>query len=548
MEGGFVGKKYLLAAEADKIQDFIFRSARLREVAGGSMLLDRFCREVKKGLLSKKERPPEIVISDGGSFRLIFDNEADALAFGEELAEVYRLAAGGSLSVAGPVAYEEKDEFLQANKEAEKKLREAKRCRRGWQNTEQFPFLAYCSSCGSGLAKEYASSHDNERPAYLCASCLAKSNERPLQKGEDFWGRFAMAIGVSEPNCVWPGQEKYRGRTECDPLEDIADYDPRRYVAYLLADGNDLGRLFGKCTTTEQMLTLSDGLEEVMWSALASPARMAMKYPPDKRDGFIPVYPLLLGGDDLFALIPAPWALDFAAQFCREYEAGMQELLRRTGLPSLNGVMKPTVTAVVVICKSNYPYTQAHRAGEALLKKAKQSSKMQAMEKDDNFSAVDFEVITGSRMFKDEEEKKRIRPTLRPYRAGNNGTPEEWGKPVDLLIEQRKELISIPRRRLSQLNELYEEQLLPEALQESELKPWRDRLGALLSRLVRQEELRAKVLNALKAMGDEEKNGYWFRVDRIDGESWHGHAMPDLLRIWDFALDLKVDPDDYEEE
>ncbi|RJQ27236.1 MAG: hypothetical protein C4589_08850 [Peptococcaceae bacterium] len=544
-----MGKKYLLAAEADKIQDFIFRSARLREVAGGSMLLNRFCSEVKKGLLSKEENQPEIMISDGGSFRLIFNNKEDALTFGEELAEVYRLAAGGSLSVAGLVSYEaEKDEFLQANKEAEKKLREAKRRRRGWQITEQFPFLAYCSSCGTGMAKEYASYHDDEQPAYLCAPCLAKSSELHFQKGEDFWGRFAMAIGVSEADCVWPGQKKYRGRTYRDPLEDIADYDPRRYVAYLLADGNDLGRLFGNCTTAEQVCTLSDGLANVMWSALASPARMAIEYPPDERDGFIPVYPLLLGGDDLFALIPAPWALDFAARFCREYEARMQELLRRPELLSLNEVMKPTVTAVVVICKSNYPYARAHQAGEALLEKAKQASKMQALEKGDNFSAVDFEVITGGRMFKDKEEEKGIRPTLRPYRASDNGAPEEWGKPVDLLIWQRKELKGIPRRRLSQLNNLYEEKFLPETLQESGLKPWRDKLGALLARLGRQEEQKEKVLNALRAMGGEEKNGYWFRVDRMDGRPWHGHAMPDMLRVWDFALDLEVEPKDYEEE
>ena len=35
---------YLLAAEADKIQDLIFRSSRLREVVGASQLLTRFCR------------------------------------------------------------------------------------------------------------------------------------------------------------------------------------------------------------------------------------------------------------------------------------------------------------------------------------------------------------------------------------------------------------------------------------------------------------------------------------------------------------------------
>ena len=41
---------YLLAAEADKIQDLLFRSARLREVAGGSQLLTRFCDETPSAL------------------------------------------------------------------------------------------------------------------------------------------------------------------------------------------------------------------------------------------------------------------------------------------------------------------------------------------------------------------------------------------------------------------------------------------------------------------------------------------------------------------
>lgn len=34
--------RYLLAAEADQIQDFIFRASHLREVVGGSQLMTRF--------------------------------------------------------------------------------------------------------------------------------------------------------------------------------------------------------------------------------------------------------------------------------------------------------------------------------------------------------------------------------------------------------------------------------------------------------------------------------------------------------------------------
>jgi hypothetical protein len=42
--------RWLLAAEADQIQDSIFRSSRLREVVGGSQLLTRFCRTYEQRL------------------------------------------------------------------------------------------------------------------------------------------------------------------------------------------------------------------------------------------------------------------------------------------------------------------------------------------------------------------------------------------------------------------------------------------------------------------------------------------------------------------
>ncbi|GIV79007.1 MAG: hypothetical protein KatS3mg050_3401 [Litorilinea sp.] len=70
---------YLLAAEADKIQDFIFRSSRLREVVGASQLLTRFCRSVEETLA--KDYNAQVVVNDGGSFRVIFETKDQAVAF-----------------------------------------------------------------------------------------------------------------------------------------------------------------------------------------------------------------------------------------------------------------------------------------------------------------------------------------------------------------------------------------------------------------------------------------------------------------------------------
>ncbi len=75
--------RYLLAAEADKIQDFLFRSSKLREVVGGSQLLTRFCDEAALHLLEKYGLPKEdIITADGGGFRILFDDYDKAESFG----------------------------------------------------------------------------------------------------------------------------------------------------------------------------------------------------------------------------------------------------------------------------------------------------------------------------------------------------------------------------------------------------------------------------------------------------------------------------------
>ena len=97
--------RYLLAAEADKIQDFIFRSSRLRGVVGASQLLSRFCEKGVPLLLPLQggKQGIEVRVNDGGSFRIIFEgDDGDAVkkrakAFGADLAELYRRTVDGSL-------------------------------------------------------------------------------------------------------------------------------------------------------------------------------------------------------------------------------------------------------------------------------------------------------------------------------------------------------------------------------------------------------------------------------------------------------------------
>ena len=315
-------------------------------------------------------------------------------------------------------------------------------------------------------------------------------------------------------------------------------------MAYLVADGNEMGKLFDKCDR-EQMTKLSKGLECVMREALAKPTKKAMKLIED-RDQFIPVFPLILGGDDLFALIPAPWALDFALQFCQEYEARMRNLLQELGF----GEETPTVSAAVVICKDKHPHRLAHETGEQCLKEAKRLSKRLARKprgaqeeqregQREQFSVVNFEVILGGNLVPSDESEQPLRPTLRPYWVTDK-VPEGWGLPIQHLLDARKKLeaVEMPRKRLIEFRGLYDQNNLPA---KDDLKPWKADLEHLLARIDRNETQGEKMRAVLEQLGGDAEKGYWHQIKRWTEGVWYGHWLPDLLQVWDFAQALDQD-------
>jgi hypothetical protein len=539
--------QYLLSAEADKIQDFVFRSSRLREVVGGSQLLARFCEKVPY-LIQPDGTDIDIVINAGGSFRILFDNEDQAKEFGEHLAEVYRSAMDSSLTVAKPVAVN--GDFETANKEAEKELRKAKRWREEWQSQEHMPYIAFCASCGVGLAVEYRAYNEGPDMQYLCGACLNKNAERRSpRQAEDagsFLGDFYRVVlqELQKPEDLtkvgWAGKEKYNDRSEIDPTEDIADYDPRRYVAYLLADGNEMGKIFGECKNSDQMKQLSEGLTNAIRRALAVPTKEIMNNNKLKgRPHFIPVLPLILGGDDLFALIPAPWALDFAQSFSLTYELEMDKLVKDLGL----NVPQPTVSVAVVICKSKHPYKLAHETGEIRLKEAKHIGKRVILEDHIHYSTINFEVVLGGRLVTDHS-SGIMRPTLRPYWVMNQKV-SDWGLSIQSLIDQRCKLRAIPNKRLSEIQSLYDLSNIPN--RPEDIDPWKGKLERLISRIKQRNKAQGDdIETVLKLLGGNAKN-YWLKVQR-DKDAWYGHGMPDLLEVWDFALKMKEDRKVYQED
>ncbi|GAB6163955.1 hypothetical protein JCM12298_31150 [Desulfothermus naphthae] len=509
-----MSEKYLFVAEADKIQDLIFRSSKLREVSGGSQMLSEFC-EVSKELAKKFNG--EVIISSGGSFRIQFDSKKKAEEFGEYLSELYRRELGGTITVADPVKVCSENKAI---KKGQENLRKAKHSGKLPVSMEQMPYMAICASCGVGVARYYKKRYEDEDKNYLCEICEKKSLAKARIREKFLSDFYSYVMNSDQTDIDFPKD-----------AEQIAKLESRSYVAYLVADVNNMGVVFSYCDNFDELKRLSENLSKVIQQSLAEPTKILIDKHGDfikerLKSDIIPILPLIMGGDDVFALIPAQWSLDFALRFCQEFETRMKESLKEINFdPSL----QPTISASVIICKGKFPYLIAHNLGEELLKIAKRRSK------EEKKSMISFKVITGNEIVRAPEEKKIFVAGFPTYSI------EELKK----LIEYRFTLKDLPGTRRAQLESLFykAEELQKKYAFQRMKSEWLPELEKIISRLKTSQK--ENLTKALLELGDlnNNKEYYWqFK----DGSYYH--KLPDLLSAWDFAYDLEKEVSEYEEE
>lgn len=561
--------RWLLAAEADRIQDFVFRSSRLVEVVGGSELLARFCKQVPRALMShhlgRSPEPADVVISAGGAFRLAFDDQDVARAVGRDLAEAYHRVTERTLTVVEPQPFATDGTgpgFDDSSRDVEADLRARKADLRGEVTAlAHMPYAAFCASCGIQIAAEFARRHAEETDRYLCRSCLERAAERDRltegAAGDGFRSRFMHALRsggldvASTPN---------RPMLPVD-ADQVGDFDARGFVAYLLADGNACGVLFDGCRDPATMRRLSGKLDDTMWAALANatvPLTKRLAESAAKCNGpVVPVTPLIVAGDDIYALLPAPYAVDFARRVCLEFESRLGAAVAALGLP---GGTRPTMSAAVVVCKKSYPYALAHRHGEMLLAQAKELARKAWLRDRLALSTVSFAVVLGGEVAAQEAVGRRGRqylvPTACPYSVGaSGGSPDAAKYTLDAteLLDARWRLRDLPGKRRAELRRLFDVGLPTEDRGPAEVfralaKEWSPRLQTLVARVTPRVGRRSTEEDGLRWRlgGEGEEPLGWRDFDGRTGSArWSG--IPDLLELWDFTKDLDREPKDYEE-
>ena len=556
-------KNYLIAADADKIQDFLFRSARLRQISGGSQMLIQFEETIRELLKHHNQSDPNAaIVNNGGNLRVYFDELQEANSFKINLAEAYRRHTGASLTVVGPESYDPgtPSGFTSANRKLRLQLLEAKQKEVGEIDSEHVGIMALCASCGQALAELHATlpGEESSQARYLCQPCFDKADSRQRQA---FYRQLTDRLDRNFDTF---------SASAGDATDEVAQLDSKGYVAYLLADGNGMGELFSGCNSEPELTRLSDKLQDSMWRSLAQTLDLflaqveinddlarRMKKGNNQNEEILPIVPLIIGGDDLLALIPAQYALDIAREFCESFQTLMSQPGKRI-----------TIAASVVICKSNYPYKLAYERAHHGLEHTKEVVKQLAEDGGPTLSGVTFEIITGNAIRPRNLEATNYRSSMKPYWILPQ---EDRGQLIDVQVEkaqlsgeylttllaQRVALRNLPKKRLNELRRLFDDEYLENAVrlanktEKGALWEWIEEMNFLFGRIQRIQSHWEALREAMHALGERPKRGAlsmadssWRSMVRA-GEGYFAHGLPDLIEAWDYAYQLHRDPEEY---
>ena len=308
-------KRFLYGAAVQGIQSFIYQTNDLREIIGASEMVDFICNGMFQDEI--KDCKAELVLHAAGNIKCIFSSR-------EECEHVVRIfpkkvvtyAPGITISQA-VVPFDGNENFADVVNELERKLR-IQRNRPMRSQT-----LGYL-----GLKRDESVAHekrDNCKLTNLSEKCF----------GDKFSGKLAQNN------------------------DDLGDSNS--WVAVIHIDGNGLGQVVQKIGGDREKF--SKFSEELNSTTIKSAQQAFRECCPNlKDDDVIPIYPVILGGDDLTVICRGSIAVKYAECFMKNFEKETKEIevLKGNGLDGL------TACAGIAFIKASFPFASGYELAESL--------------------------------------------------------------------------------------------------------------------------------------------------------------------------------------
>jgi hypothetical protein len=402
------------------IQSYVFATNRLRDAVSGSALVERLAAWVAAVC-----PPADVILAAGGNTLLRFPGAAQARDAITRLSRQAHDEAPGLGLVAAHRPYEA-GRLAEALRLGQEDLRRAKE--------ERLPGVPLL---GLGVTQPCRETH-------LPAAAF-DADGRPIAAGVSARRRPELARrwdGLLSAPWQFPLELDHLGRTR----------DDRSLLGVVHVDGNGVGRKIGEWLARQRQQgaadeaviagyrELSAGLNRLAHAALEEVLRrvvgaagvnpttgrseIASRLPGRRfelhaADGvtYLPVRPIILGGDDLTFVCDGRLALDLAAAALAAFE--------RTAVPLLGEVR---ACAGVAIARTHSPILPVYELAAGLC----DSAKRHVRDRQEDASALDWHIgLTGLHATLEQIRHRQYggagrRLTCRPYRLGAAGEPCTW--------------------------------------------------------------------------------------------------------------------------
>jgi hypothetical protein len=374
--GHFVTYTYLF--EAKSIQPYIFATNKLKEIIGGSELIEQLTAE--HGLLRRTVQ--SLRLEEGTDIKLSRCGGAAFYAFGTE-APIKKLAHLWPLVFR---QYAPDMEFIHALEVGESPTDAFKKAHAALMADRNRPKVKLPQA--GVYTQRFARTGEPVAQTIRVGKATENVDQITARK-RDFAKSEALVLRVTKHSHrgEWP--------VNLTPEDDQDDKNfpftnDNRLIGLIHADGNGFGQLLmdlkavvddenNNAITDENYIAVFRDISESIKKATEAAAEQAVTQTLTMERGLYPARPIVLGGDDLTMIVRADLALPFTQAFLNafELESESQFNLLRKNHPNLQGILpeKLTACAGIVYAKSSQPFSLLHDLAEGLCKHAKSIAK-----------------------------------------------------------------------------------------------------------------------------------------------------------------------------
>jgi len=378
--------KYLVAIEISKKQNYIFKSNKLKENIGASLIIKYVTEDLPKKYLY--ENNGEIVFQGGGGSFFKFEKKENATDFIKELSFKIMREYPEIEFFASYVDYTNE---VEGEKEVRKKISDKKLARQSRFKKVSFGVEEICRT--SGLP---ANSRINDGKGIRAVSI---DTEKKFTCGKNKDNKLGILDIIQKDlediKEVDLGKIKKKYKfSEFKSEEYDFPYDLDKFkkegnskLAVVAIDGNGMGDMVDKLKVSfennqenyfNKLKEFSDGIDKCYKDAFKKVVEVIEnnKKSEENEDGieflgnkYIPIRPIILAGDDVCYIVESSIALETANIFIKELEKISGKFIGELGIEL--GVEKLTACGGVAFVNKKYPFFKACELAEGLCNNAK---------------------------------------------------------------------------------------------------------------------------------------------------------------------------------